>query len=54
MFTVDEDATNTGVAGAVYPCIVMGVLVTVPGEAHVAFEVRAREICAPLASELAT
>ena len=53
MFTVDENTTNTGTAGAIYPFIVIGVLVTVPGEAHVALEVRASEICDPSASELA-
>ena len=53
MFTLPEEATNTGTVGCVYPFIVMAVLVTVAGEALVALEVRASEICAPSASELA-
>ena len=48
-----EEAIKTGTEGWVYPFIVIGALVTVPGEAQVALEVKANEICDPSASELA-
>ena len=44
ILTLPDDATNAGAAGVVYPFIVMGVLVTVLGEAQVALEVKDNEI----------